>query len=1072
MITEDRLEQLCIQWFRETDWDHAHGPDIAPDGDRPERASYRDVVLTERLRQAVARLNPDLPPAAVEDVLHAVSALDDPVLIRNNNAFHRLLLNGVPVEYARAEGGERETDLAALIDFAYPERNDFLVVNQFTVAGAKQLRRPDLMLFINGLPVAIVELKNPKDVDADVWEAHTQIQTYRDEIPELFTFNEVAVVSDGGIARVGSAFASREWFLPWRVIRNEDDRPLLEFELETVVRGLFDRELFLDYIRYFVLFENDGDSLTKKIAGYHQFHGVREAVHATIIASAGTDPAGVAEARATYGKEVRAGSRKAGVFWHTQGAGKSISMCCYAAKLAARPEMSNPTIVVVTDRNDLDGQLYEQFSRARDLLRQIPEQAESRDELRTMLSARQSGGIIFTTVQKFTLLDGEKGHPVLCDRPNVVVISDEAHRSQYGLEAQLNPKTGRYTYGYAKHMRDALPNASFIGFTGTPISREDRSTRDLFGDYVSIYDIEDAVADGATVPIYYESRLAKLDINRAEIDRLNEEVEEVMEDEEDVVERERTKSRWAQLEKLVGTKERLREVAEDLTRHFELRSASIDGKGMIVCMSREICVALFNEILTLRPDWAGTRLREKAYNPEDGAIRIVMTGSATDKEHLQNHIYTRQQRKRLEKRFKDPNDPLKLVIVRDMWLTGFDAPTCHTMYVDKPMRGHNVMQAIARVNRVFKDKPGGLVVDYIGIAGELRSALKDYTDARGKGEPTHDSAEALNILLEKMDILRGLMHGFDYSDYETDPLNLMIPAANHILGQDEEPDRRKEAEGTKRRTRKERFLDVMAGIRQAWGLCGTLDEAKVLTEEIAFFSTVRALIIKNTTVDQRRREEEKNSALKQILDNAVVSQGMLDIFALAGIEKPDISILSEQFLDQLCEMPARNLAVELLEKLLRDAVKGRGKTNVVQEQKYSDRLEETLRRYHNRGIETAQVIEELIAMAKQFRDDLKHEESLGLNLDEVAFYTALAENESAVRELGDRTLKQLAVELTTQLRKSTTTDWQKRESVRARLRILVRRLLRRYKYPPDGQQQAIDLVLRQAETLSDVWTAG
>jgi len=1058
MITEDQLEQLCLQWFQDTGWSYAHGPDIAPDGDAPERDDYREVVLKDRLSQAVQRINPHLPPSAIEEVVHVVTTSDHPGLIQNNRAFQRMLIKGISVEFAKDE--EQDADDAQLIDFATPENNDFLVVNQFTVTGTKQPRRPDVVVFINGLPLVVMELKNPADEHADVWSAYAQLQTYKDEISDLFVFNEALVVSDGITARVGALTASKEWFLPWRTIRDENDKPLLEYELEKVVRGFFDHELFLDYIRYFVLFEQDGDTLTKKIAGYHQFHGVREAVRVTLIAAAPhkTESDGIAE-RATYGREVVPGSRKAGVFWHTQGAGKSISMCCYAGKLLQQPEMNNPTLVVVTDRNDLDGQLYQQFCSAQDLLKQMPEQADSREDLRDMLAARQSGGIIFTTVQKFSLLDEETIHPPLCYRSNVVVISDEAHRSQYGLKARLNEQTGRYVFGFAKHMRDALPHASFIGFTGTPISREDRDTRGVFGDYVSIYDIQDAVDDGATVPIYYESRLAKLDINRAEIDALNEEVEEVIEDEEDIAAREQTKSHWAELAKLVGAEPRIKEVAEDLIDHYGTRTATLDGKAMVVGMSRDICVSLFNALIALRPDWAGTKLQKNdkdiGYNPEDGVLRIVMTGSASDREELRDHLFTKAQKKRLEKRFKDPNDPLKIVIVRDMWLTGFDAPCCHTMYVDKPMRGHTLMQAIARVNRVFKDKPGGLVVDYIGIAAELRHAFRDYTDAKGRGEPTLRSEEALAILLEKLDVVRGMFHGFDYSGFETEATALLIPAANHILGLEDG---------------KKRYLDAMASITRAYSLCSTLDEAAALRKEIAFASAAKAAIVKHTTVDRKRAEEEKNSALKQILDNAVVAEGVLDVFELAGLEKPNIGLLSDAFLEDVRAMPARNLAVELLEKLLRDEIRARARTNVVQEKKYSDRLLEALRRYHNRAIETAQVIEELIAMAKDFQDALKREEELGLNPDELAFYDALADNESAVRELGDQVLKKLATELTEQLRRSTTVDWQVRESVRARLRNLVRRLLRRYKYPPDGQREAIDLVLRQAEAISDTWT--
>ena len=1059
-ITEAQLEQLCLQWFQDTGWSYAYGPDIASEGDSPERADYRTaVVLKNRLSQAVQRINPHLPPSVFETVVHLVMTPDHPILIQNNRSFHRLLMEGVPVEFSRDD--KQEADHAQLIDFAHPENNDFLVVNQFAVSGTKIPRRPDIVVFINGLPLAVIELKNPRDENADVWTAYGQLQTYKDEISDLFVFNEALVVSDGITARVGSLTASKEWFLPWRTIKDENDTPLLEYELEKVVHGFFNPELFLDYIRYFVLFEQNGDTLIKKIAGYHQFHGVREAVRVTLIAAAPaqTESERVVEARATYGREVVPGSRKAGVFWHTQGSGKSISMCCYAGKLLQQPEMQNPTLVVVTDRNALDGQLYQQFCDAKDLLKQTPEQADSRDELRAMLAARQSGGIIFTTVQKFSLLSGEMVHPALSTRSNVVVISDEAHRSQYGLKARLN-QDGKYVVGFAKHMRDALPNASFIGFTGTPIALEDKDTRGVFGDYVSIYDIQDAVDDGATVPIYYESRLAKLDVNRAQIEALNKDVDEVIEDEEDLALREKTKSRWAELAKLVGAQPRLKEVAEDLVQHYELRTTTLEGKAMVVCMSREICVSLFDQIIALRPGWKGTKLQRKGkdigYNPEDGAVRIIMTGSVADRPELRDHVFTQNQKKRLEKRFKDPNDPLRIVIVRDMWLTGFDAPCCHTMYVDKPMRGHNLMQAIARVNRVFTNKPGGLVVDYIGIAPELKNALKNYTDAKGRGTPTLDSKEAFAILQEKIDIVRGLFHGFDYGTFETNALGLLIPAANHILGLDDG---------------KKRFLDVMASVTKAYALCSTLDEATTLRTEIAFFSAIKTIMVKHTTVDRKREEEEKNSALKHILDNAVIADGVIDVFGLAGLEKPNISLLSDEFLEDVRHMPARNLAVELLEKLLHDEIRAHTRTNVVQEKQYSDRLLETLRRYHNRAIETAQVIEELIAMAKDFQQDLKREEELGLNPDELAFYDALADNESAVRKLGDTQLKKLATELTEQLRKSTTVDWQVRDSVRARLRNLVRRLLRRYKYPPDGQREAIDLVLQQAGKLSDSWTA-
>lgn len=1050
-MTEDQLEQQCLEWFAEGGWKIVHGSDIAPDGPTPERSNYLQVVLLADLEAAVRRINPHLPDATVEQAVAIVSKPESLDTVISNRGFHRLLLDGVPVVYKRDD--EVIHDHAFVIDFTDLQTNRFRAINQFTIQGSKQLRRPDIICFINGLPLAVLELKSHTAEGVDIWDAFNQIQTYKDEIPDLFAYNEAVVVSDGYNARVGSLTANQERFMPWRTLKHEDDKPQLDWQLETMVRGFFDRELFLDYLRYFVIFETDSERLSKKIAGYHQFHAVREAVNATVIAAQNPEQFTQAERRATYGAQVVAGSKKAGVVWHTQGSGKSISMCCYAGKLLQQPEMNNPTLVVVTDRNDLDGQLFATFSAAKELLKQDPVQAEDRDELREMLAARESGGIIFTTVQKFALLNDESGHPVLNDRHNIVVISDEAHRSQYGLKATLKAD-GSYKYGYAKHMRDALPNASFIGFTGTPISNEDKDTRAVFGDYVSIYDIQDAVDDGATVPIYYESRLAKLDINRELIDELSDQVDDVVEDEEDVGQREKTKGEWSRLEKLVGAVPRLKQVAEDLIKHFETRSALMEGKAMIVAMSRDICAQLYNEIVALRPEWHDD-------DPEKGAIKVVMTGSAADKALLQPHIYNKQTKKNLERRFKDVNDPLKLVIVRDMWLTGFDAPACHTMYVDKPMKGHNLMQAIARVNRVFKNKPGGLVVDYIGIASELKHALKTYTDAKGRGEPTHNAEEAYAILLEKLDIIHGMFAktpksaGFDYSDFATDSMKLLVPAANYILGLDDG---------------KKRFLDTVLAMSKAYSLCSTLDEVSTYHKEIAFLSAVKAAITKHTSVDKKLTQDEKSSTLKQILDNAIVAGGVTDVFALCGLDKPNIGLLSDEFLEDVRQMPYKNFAVELLEKLLNDTIKAKTRNNVVQEKKYSERLQETLRRYNNRGIETAQVIEELIAMAKQFQADLAREAALGLNPDEVAFYDALANNESAVRELGDEILKKIAIEITDKLRASTTVDWQIRESVRARLRILVRRTLQRYKYPPDQAVEAIELILQQAEVLSSQWS--
>ena len=790
MITEDQLEQECIKWFTDQGYLYKNGYDIAPDGDSPERDDYHQVVLKQRLLNQLVIINPELPIEALNDVVNTVSSPDSPILIKNNRAFHKFVIEGVPVEYTAVENGESKTKHthAQLMDFTTPDNNEFLIVNQFTITGTKGNRRPDVVVFINGLPISVIELKNPADEHADIWNAFNQLQTYKDEISDLFVFNEALIVSDGWTARVGSLTANKERFLPWKTVATEDDRPLLEFQLETMVRGFFKQDLLLDYIRYFVLFETDNDKIIKKIAGYHQFHAVRAAVEATVRAA--NTSGNFLESTIPALEKIKQGSGKAGVVWHTQGSGKSISMVCYASKLLQQAAMNNPTIVVVTDRNDLDGQLYNTFGMAQETLKQIPQQADDRDTLRELLLNRQSGGIIFTTIQKFALLDEETEHPQLSERSNIVVVSDEAHRSQYGNKSKMvevKDKNGtvtghKYVYGYSKYMRDALPNASFIGFTGTPIAMDDKDTRGVFGEYVSIYDIQDAVDDGATVPIYYESRLAKLDINQDEIEQLNDKVEDEIGEDEETADREKVKSEWATLEKLVGAEPRIEQVAKDLVEHFTTRTSTFPGKAMIVSMSREICVDLYNAIVAIKPEW---------HHPDTdkGAIKIVMTGSASDKEKMQPHIHDKKTKKLFEKRYKDTDDELQLVIVRDMWLTGFDAPCCHTMYIDKPMKGHNLMQAIARVNRVFKDKPGGLVVDYIGIANELKNALKTYTNSQGKGQPTVDTAEAFAVLMEKVDIIRGMFATpvdtkvFNYRpDFETDALRLLPGAVNHLSG--------------------------------------------------------------------------------------------------------------------------------------------------------------------------------------------------------------------------------------------------------------------------------------------------
>lgn len=1023
MINEEQVELLAIDWFKELGFQYFLGVDIAPESDNPQRNSYQEVILEPKLKNALIKLNPSLPLHAIEEAIYGLKKPQNASLIQNNRDFHQMLLQGVSVEIKKDE--ESRGDIVKLIDFENPANNDFTVVNQFTIKGTKGNRRPDLVVFINGLPISVIELKNPADENADIFKAYNQLQTYKDEIEDLFVCNEALVISDGINARVGSLTATDERFMYWRTIKNEKDRPLLEYELETLIKGFFDKEHFLDYIQNFVLFEDDGKKIIKKIAGYHQFHAVKEAVVKVIEASV-------------------SGNKKGGVVWHTQGSGKSISMACFAGKLSKQPQMKNPTLVIVTDRNDLDGQLFATFSTAKMLLGQDPVQMDDVTELRETLSNKPSGGIIFTTIQKFGLQKEEDKFPLLSDRTNIVVIADEAHRSQYGFDAMLD-KDGKFKYGYAQHLRDALPNATFIGFTGTPIESEDKDTRAVFGDYISIYDIEDAVRDGATVPIYYESRLAKLDLNAEVLKEIDADIGELTIDEE-LSDKEKFKSKWSALEKLVGSEPRIKQIAKDIVGHFEDRLSTIDGKGMIVAMSRQIAVDLYDAIVALRPDWHND-------DPTKGAIKIIMTGSASDDAKLQKHIYSKQTKKDLEKRIKDVDDELKLVIVRDMWLTGFDAPNMHTMYIDKPMKSHNLMQAIARVNRVFKDKKGGLVVDYIGIANELKSALKTYTTAGGKGNGTIDTVEALAEMLKRLDIVQNMYHGFDYSSFMTKAHMLLAPAANHILGLDDG---------------KKRYFDEVLALTKAFSLCSTLDSAKVYKEEIAFFQAVKAVIQKVSSSEKKK--QDPNKAIKQLIDNAVISNGIEDIFSLVGLEKPNIGILSEEFLEDVAHMPHKNLAVELLERLLKDEIKSKSKRNVVLEKKFSDRLQATLGKYHNRAIETAKVIEELIEMAKDFAKATKHGEDLGLNFDELAFYDALAENEAALREMGDEILKKIAIELTEKLRSSISVDWQKRESVRAKMRNVIRIILKRYKYPPDRTQEAMDMVMKQAEVLSDEWS--
>ena len=1051
-MTEDQLEQEALGWLNEVGYQVLYGPDVAPDGDAPERADYRQVLLVDRLRKAIARLNPDIPNVARDDALKQVLDLGVPSQLAANRQFHKLLVNGVPVQYQKA--GETLGDLVRLMDFANVAANEWLAINQYSIKGPHHTRRPDIILFVNGLPLVLLELKNPADETADIWKAFDQIQTYKEQIPDVFEYNELLVISDGSDARFGSLSANAERFMQWRTIDGVNLDPLGQFdELETLIRGLLAPTILLDYLRFFVLFEDDG-SLVKKVAGYHQFHAVRSAIQQVVSAS---QPGG---------------THKGGVVWHTQGSGKSITMTCFAARVMQEPAMANPTIVVITDRNDLDGQLFGVFSLAQDLLREQPVQAKTRQALRELLANRPSGGIVFATIQKFMPGEDEDTFPVLSDRHNIVVIADEAHRTQYGFEAKLKPVrstkwstgaaneavlsqaadsiTGQsfaYQVGYAQHLRDALPNATFVAFTGTPVSSEDRDTRAVFGDYIHVYDMQQAKEDGATVAIYFESRLAKLGLKESELEQLDQDVDELAEDEEEGNQA-KLKSKWAALEKVVGAEPRIARVAADLVTHFEERQKAQDGKAMVVAMSREICVHLYNEIIKLRPDWHDP-------DPKKGAIKIIMTGSASDKALLRPHIYSGQVKKDLEKRFKAPNDPLKMVIVRDMWLTGFDAPCVHTLYVDKPMKGHNLMQAIARVNRVFKDKQGGLVVDYIGIANELKSALKEYTASKGRGRPTVDAAEAYAILAEKLDILRGMLHGYDYTDFLTSGHKRLAGAANFVLGQ---------------KDGKKRFADTALAMSKAFSLCCTLDAAKAAREEVAFLQAVKVILTKRDISQKKRTDDERDLAIRQIINSAVVSEEVVDVFDAVGLDKPNIGILDDAFLADVRNLPERNLAVELLERLLEGEIKSKFASNIVQQKKFSELLANVVKRYQNRAIETAQVIEELIEMARKFRAAVNRGDELGLNDDEVRFYDALADNESAVRELSDETLKKIAHELAENLRNNLSVDWSVRESVRAKLRLMVRRILRKYKYPPDQQDAAVELVLQQAEVLGDAWS--
>lgn len=1037
-LSEAAVELALLEQLGGLGYSIEREEDIGPDGHRPERESHDEVVLKKRFEDAVAHLNPGLPLEARQDAIRKVTQSELPSLIEENRRLHKLMTEGVDVEYY-ADDGTLTAGKVVLIDFEHPEQNDWLAVSQFVVINGQNNRRPDVVVFVNGLPLGVIELKAPGSAGAHLLGAFNQLQTYKKQIPALFNTNALLVTSDGIAARVGSLSADLERFMPWRTTDGTDIAPKGAPELSTLIEGVFEHRRLLDLLCHFTVFGETGSGLAKIIAGYHQFHAVRHAVNSTVTASSPE------------------GNQRVGVIWHTQGSGKSLLMAFYAGQLVKHPAMANPTLVVLTDRNDLDDQLFSTFSMCRDLIRQTPVQAESREDLQKVLS-RASGGVIFTTLQKF----GEIAEP-LTTRRNVVVIADEAHRSQYGFKAKVDAKTGEISYGFAKYMRDALPNASFIGFTGTPIEADDVNTPAVFGNYIDVYDISRAVEDGATVPIYYESRLARIELDEEEKPKIDAEVNELTEEDSEA-DQERFKKKWSTVEALVGSDKRLALVAKDMVAHFEDRVAALDGKAMVVCMSRRICVKLYDEIVKLRPDWHSA-------DDNAGAVKIVMTGAASDPQEWQQHIGNKARRDLLAKRARDPKDPLKLVIVRDMWLTGFDAPCMHTMYVDKPMQGHGLMQAIARVNRVFRDKPAGLIVDYIGIAQNLKSALQQYSknDQENTGV---DEAQAIAVMMEKYEVVRDMYHGYDYvsamSGTPQERLAMMAGAIEWILDlQQKLAAKEKTKEGKKNAHR--RYQDAVLALSKAFALASASDEAREIREEVGFFQAIRAALVKSST-GSGVTQQERELAIQQIVSRAVVSIEIVDILAAAGIKSPDISILSDEFLAEVQQMEKKNLALEALRKLINDGIRSRSKANVVQTKAFSERLEDAVARYHANAITTAEVLQELIQLAKDIRAARQRGEESGLSDEEIAFYDALAENESAVQMMGDDKLKLIAHELLMSLRENVSVDWAHRDSARARMRVLVKRILRKYGYPPDLQDTAVQTVLQQAEALSSGWT--
>jgi len=1024
-LDEDAIEQYAINLLKGLGYAYLHASAIAPGGIAEERSTFKDAVLVGRLRAALRRLNPQVPAPALEDSLRKLTVHDTTDLVLNNQRLHKFLIEGVDVEFSDGAGSVRYAR-ARIVDFEDPSANDWLAVNQFTVKEDAGERRPDLLVFINGLPIALFEFKNPMDEKATILSAFRQTQTYKRDLPGLLAYNELLIVADGTQAKMGSLTADWERFSTWK----REDGAKVPIEIEPLVNEAFEKRRLLDILRHFILFETTMPP-NKILAAYHQFYGVNKAIERTIAATA------------------EGGDRRIGVFWHTQGSGKSLSMTFYASKIAQQPQLANPTLVVLTDRNDLDDQLFGQFMRCTEFLRQTPEQAESREDLRKALAVG-SGHIVFSTIQKFLPEENGGRYPALTDRRNVLVIADEAHRSQYGFGGKINEETGEMAYGFARHLHDALPNASFIGFTGTPVELSDRNTRSVFGEYIDVYDVRRAVEDGATVPIYYEARVVKVELDPVKVSYLDEEFEEITEGQEDDDKR-RSASRWSQIEALVGTDARIEEIARDLVEHFEQRQKGFefDGKAMVVCMSRRICARLYLAIATLRPPWHDD-------TDERGAVKVVITGSAADDLLLQPHIRNKPRRRTIERRFKDPSDPLKLVIVRDMWLTGFDVPSLHTMYVDKPMKGHSLVQAIARVNRVFKAKAGGLVVDYFGIADDLKRALATYIDSGGTGEPVLDERDAVAVLQRDYEIVRGMFHGFPYQAYlDGDTPQKMLgltKGADHILGLDEG---------------KKRYLRACASLAKAFSLASTSDYARGVGDEVAFFKGVRATIVKVSPAGGQTLEEI-DLALQQLVSEAVGSRGIVDVLEQAGVKRPDISVFSDEFLAELAGIEQRNLAREMLERLLRDEIKVRSRQNAVQARRFSDMLSEAVNKYESRSLTTMQLIEHLIAFAKELRDEPKRAEEMNLSEDELAFYDALAQSKSAIEVLGDAKLRAIARDLVKSVRESATIDWNLREGVRASIRLKIKKLLRKYGYPPDATENATDQVLEQAELLCQI----